>query len=130
MELNLDKSAVREFENFVINKIEEIIFGTKRPSGKRKLDGDYYIKDDTGQLRRKLKANKGFLKSDKKGLVFDIKMISYYKYLDDQRRDDLNWYLTEAIFEDDDIRKKLKELTAQSAKRTFLNILSEANKTK
>jgi hypothetical protein len=46
--------------------------------------------------------------------------MEYFKYLDDGRRDELNWYLTEAIFEDKNVRKKFKEIYAASAKRVIL----------
>jgi hypothetical protein len=64
------------------------------------------------------------MKLTKKGYVFDLRFAPYYKYLDDARRKELNWYLTEAIFEDEEIGKKIVELSAKNIKANFLEIIS------
>ena len=56
-------------------------------------------------------------------------MVPYFQYLDDARRDELNWYLSEAIFEDNKIRDKIRELTAGATKRVMIKMISDANKT-
>jgi hypothetical protein len=55
-------------------------------------------------------------------------MMPYYVYLDDGRRDELNWYLTEAIFEDEQIRNLIAELLEGAMMRVFLEVLTEADK--
>jgi hypothetical protein len=147
-DVQLSGKEMKELEDFVINRIEDIIFKEReRPSGqgkvtkyKRKVvkgkvvssipitDGGLLIEDDTGNLRKKLKANRGFIKQTSKGFVIDVKMVSYYKYLDDERRDKLNWYLSEAIFEDDKIKEKVVELTAGAFRRIALKMISDAAK--
>lgn len=98
------------------------MFSTRRP--KKKVDGGHFIEDDTGKLRKSIRANRNFIKVDDKGnITIDIKVVDYFKYLDDERRDELNWYLSEAIFEDKNIRNKVKELQAQSSKRTILKMI-------
>ena len=139
-EVKLDRKEIKELEKFIINRIEEIVFETNRPSGVQKVSGAKYdnnqkrmiairqgglkIEDKTGKLRRSIKRNKSFIKQDKKGLEINIKNLPpYWKYLDDERVDDYNWYLSEAIFEDESISKKIKEVIAGAYKRYVLNIL-------
>lgn len=123
-EVKLDRKEIKELEKFIINRIEEIVFGTNRPSGIPKRVGGLKIEDDTGKLRRSIKRNKSFIKQDKKGLEINIKNLPpYWKYLDDERVDDYNWYLSEAIFDDSVISKKIKEVIAGAYKRYVLNIL-------
>lgn len=123
-EVKLDRKEIKELEKFIINRIEEIVFETNRPSGIPKRVGGLKIEDDTGKLRRSIKRNKSFIKQDKKGLEINIKNLPpYWKYLDDERVDDYNWYLSEAIFEDESISKKIKEVIAGAYKRYVLNIL-------
>lgn len=123
-EVKLDRKEIKELEKFIINRIEEIVFETNRPSGIPKRVGGLKIEDDTGKLRRSIKRNKSFIKQDKKGLEINIKNLPpYWKYLDDERVDDYNWYLTEAIFDDEAISKKIKEVITGSYKRYVLNIL-------
>ena len=117
MEL-LDKKAIRELEKFIKDEIERVVFDTRR--SKAKVNGGHEIEDDTGKLRRSIRANRNFIKQTNKGIEIELRAEEYYKYLDDERRDELNWYLTEAIFEDDKIRKKLKDIYAKSAKRVIL----------
>ena len=85
------------------------------------------IKDDTGELRRGIKRNKSFIKQSKIGLEINIKNLPpYWKYLDDERKvKDYNWYLTEAIFDDEVISKKIKEVITGAYKRYVINILKE-----
>lgn len=123
--LDLKPKEVKELERFILKRIEVIIFKTKRPSGIEKVKGGYKIEDDTGLLRRTLKANQGFMRIDKRGLVFDIKMVSYYKFLDDERRADLNWYLGEAIFQDKLLAKKIAQITARGIKAKIIELISK-----
>ena len=123
-EVKLDRKEIKELEKFIINRIEEIVFETNRPSGIPKRVGGLKIEDDTGKLRRSIKRNKSFIKQDKKGLEINIKNLPpYWKYLDDERVEDYNWYLSEAIFDDSVISKKIKEVIAGAYKRYVLNIL-------
>lgn len=123
-EVKLDRKEIKELEKFIINRIEEIVFETNRPSGIPKRVGGLKIEDDTGKLRSSIKRNKSFIKQDKKGLEINIKNLPpYWKYLDDERVDDYNWYLSEAIFDDESISKKIKEVIAGAYKRYVLNIL-------
>ena len=123
-EVKLDRKEIKELEKFIIKRIEDIVFGTNRPSGVPKRVGGLKIEDDTGKLRRSIKRNKSFIKQSKSGLEINIKNLPpYWKYLDDERIEDYNWYLSEAIFEDESISKKIKEVIAGSYKRYVLNIL-------
>jgi len=123
-EVKLDRKEIKELEKFIIKRIEDIVFGTNRPSGVPKRVGGLKIEDDTGKLRRSIKGNKSFIKQSKSGLEINIKNLPpYWKYLDDERVDDYNWYLSEAIFEDESISKKIKEVIAGAYKRYVLNIL-------
>ena len=125
-EVKLDRKEIKELEKFIIKRIEEIVFGTNRPSGVPKRVGGLKIEDDTGKLRRSIKRNKSFIKQGRNGLEINIKNLPpYWKYLDDERVEDYNWYLTEAIFDDDVISKKIKEVIAGAYKRYVLNILKE-----
>ena len=126
-EVKLDRKEIKELEKFIIKRIEEIVFGTNRPSGIQKKVGGLKIQDSVGgnqKLRKSIQRNKSFIKQDKKGLEINIKNLPpYWKYLDDERVDDYNWYLSEAIFEDAAISKKIKEVIAGAYKRYVLNIL-------
>ena len=125
-EVKLDRKEIKELEKFIIKRIEEIVFETNRPSGVPKRVGGLKIEDDTGKLRRSIKRNKSFIKQDKNGLEINIKNLPpYWKYLDDDRVDDYNWYLSEAIFDDETISKKIKEVMAGAYKRYIINILKE-----
>ena len=148
--LNLSSKQVRDLEKKILKRIEEIIFDRKRPSGRPKVKSyktktvngkvqrtpvfksSTKIEDAGGKgsesLRKTLKANKGFMRVEKKRIVFDIKMVSYYKYLDDERRDELNWYLTEAIYEDEELTKMIADITAEGIKAKFLQMVSAAAK--
>jgi hypothetical protein len=145
--LQLNSTQIRKLEKEILKRIEEIIFNRKRPSGRQKIQGyktktvnkkvertpiyksSTKIEDAGGKgsegLRKTLKANKGFMRIENKLIVFDIKMVSYYKYLDDERRDELNWYLTEAIFEDAELKKFIADITAEGIKSKFINIFSQ-----
>jgi hypothetical protein len=114
----LDKEAIREIEDFVKKRIEEIVFSTSR--SKAKVKGGNKIDDDSGKLRASIKNNKNFITQTKKGFEINLKVMEYFKFLDDQRRDELNWYLTEAIFDDKELRDYIKDQTAKSAKRVIL----------
>lgn len=134
MEL-LDKKAIKELEAFLKQEIEAIVFSTRRDKPKftgyktvnkvkiPQYNGGNYIEDNSGKLRQSIRANKNFIKQTDKGIEIEFKMIDYFKYLDDERRDELNWYLTEAIFEDNNVRKKFKEIYQKSAKRVILKEL-------
>ena len=125
-EVKLDRKEIKELEKFIIKRIEEIVFETNRPSGVPKRVGGLKIEDDTGKLRRSIKRNKSFIKQGRNGLEINIKNLPpYWKYLDDERVDDYNWYLTEAIFDDETISKKIKEVITGAYKRYIINILKE-----
>ena len=123
-EVKLDRKQIRELEKEILKRVESIIFSERnRPSGKQKVNGGLLVEDDTGKLRRQLKANRGFVKQNKRGgIEVDIKMVSYFKWLDDERRQELNWYFSEAIFEDKIISDKIKELYTESVKSAFIKI--------
>jgi len=127
-EVKLDRKQIRELEKEILKRVESIIFSERnRPSGKQKVNGGLLVEDDTGKLRRQLKANRGFVKQNKRGgIEVDIKMVSYFKWLDDERRQDLNWYFSEAIFEDKIISDKIKELYTESVKSAFIKIIKES----
>ena len=128
-EIKLDRKDIRELEKLIISRVENIIFKEhKRPSGVQKVEGGLLVEDKTGELRRKLKANRNFVKQSKGGFEITLNMASYYKYLDDSRRDKLNWYFSEAIFEDKKIIEKLRELIAGAAKRAIIKVVSEDKK--
>jgi hypothetical protein len=141
-EVKIDRKEIKELEKFIIKQIEEIVFGTNRPSGVQKVSGSKYdksqkrmiairqgglkIEDKTGKLRRSIKRNKSFIKQGRNGLEINIKNLPpYWKYLDDERIEDYNWYLTTAIFEDGVISKKIKEVIAGAYKNYVINIFKE-----
>ena len=125
-EVKLDRKEIKELEKFIIKRIEEIVFETNRPSGVPKRVGGLKIEDDTGKLRRSIKRNKSFIKQGRNGLEINIKNLPpYWKYLDDDRVEDYNWYLTEAIFDDEVISKKIKEVIAGAYKRDGINIFKD-----
>ena len=125
-EVKLDRKEIKELEKFIIKRIEDIVFGTNRPSGVPKRVGGLKIEDDTGKLRRSIKRNKSFIKQGRNGLEINIKNLPpYWKYLDDERIEDYNWYLSAAIFEDGVISKKIKEVIAGAYKNYVINIFKE-----
>ena len=128
-EVKLDRKEIKELEKFIIKRIEEIVFGTDRPSGVQKKVGGLKIQDSVGgnqKLRKSIQRNKSFIKQGKSGLEINIKNLPpYWKYLDDERVEDYNWYLSEAIFDDETISKKIKEVMTGTYKRYIINILKE-----
>jgi hypothetical protein len=128
-EVKLDRKEIKELEKFIIKRIEEIVFGTNRPSGVQKKVGGLKIQDSVGgnqKLRKSIQRNKSFIKQGESGLEINIKNLPpYWKYLDDERVNDYNWYLTEAIFDDETISKKIKEVMTGAYKRYIINILKE-----
>lgn len=138
--IKLNKKELREIEEFIKDEVEAVIFATRRSRGKVSgyktengvktpiLNGGNYIEDKSGQLRRKLRANKNFIKQSERGLEIKLEMVEYYKYLDDERRDELNWYLSEAIFESPLISGKIKEVMAKASKRVILKMISDTTK--
>lgn len=133
--MQLDAKQIAALEKLVKKRIEFIVFDTRRPKAKIKgyryvkgqripIYGGHKIEDDTGDLRRSIKQASGFIKNTSRGLKIELNTVKYFKYLDDGRRDELNWYLTEAIFEDKIIRNKLRELFIDTGKRAILKVLS------
>lgn len=122
--IKLNNVEISNLEALILRQIEKIIFVDRmRPSGRKKRNGGLVIEDKTGNLRSRLKANRGFLKQTERGFEINVEMVNYYKWLDDSRRDELNWYLTEAIFEDKIIRDAIKKTIGSAAKRTVLNMI-------
>jgi hypothetical protein len=128
--VDLNRKELGELKDFIVDEIEAIVFSTRR--NREKVKGGYYIEDDTGKLRESIKRNrsKHFIKSDGRGgIIINFKVIDYFKYLDDKReRTDLNWYLTEAIFDSDNFNKKLKEVYAKAMKRIIIDEIQLINK--
>lgn len=118
--IELNRSEIKELEKFVKVRIEYIVFNTKRPKKKKK--GGNKIEDDTGNLRKQIKGAKNFIEQTERGIKINFPTTDYFKYLDDERRDELNWYLSEAIFEDKLFREKLREIYAQSGMRAILKV--------
>jgi hypothetical protein len=128
-EIKLNKKELRTLEKKVIKRIDEIIFEEReRPSREPKKNGMTIIESDTGKLKDKLHRNRNFIKQGDKGFEINLRMMPYYVYLDDGRRDELNWYLTEAIFEDEQINNMIAELLEGAMMRVFLEVLTEADK--
>lgn len=138
MEVKLNNKEIRDLEKFILKRIEEIVFEDRhRPSGKSKVgtgvtkfrpggySKDDVVEDNTGKLRQKLRANKNFIKQVKGGFDINLKMIDYFKWLDDGRRDELNWYFGEAFFTDEKIIDKIKEILTGATKRIIINIINE-----
>lgn len=121
--VELDKNDLNELENFIKKRVERIVFNTRR--SRPKIKGGNVIENDTGNLRRRIKSANNFIKQTKGGLSIDFPVPDYYRYLDDERRDELNWYLTEAIFEDKEFRDKIRDLYRQTAQRAVVNILKD-----
>ena len=119
--VELNSKDIKELEDFIRKRVEEIVFKTRRP--KSKIKGGNFIEDDTGELRSRIKGARNFIKQTKKGIVIDFPTTDYFRFLDDERRDDLNWYLSEAIFEDKEFRDKIKEIYKLTAQRAIVNML-------
>ena len=120
--VELNKKELDDLESFIRTRVEKIVFNTRRPRKKRK--GGHKIEDDTGDLRRSIRSARNFIKQTKKGLNIDFPVMEYYRFLDEDRRAELNWYLTEAIFEDDEFRNKIREIYKQTAQRAMIKVLS------
>jgi len=119
----LNKKEITKLERFVRKRVEQIVFNETRRD-KEKVKGGHYIDDASGDLRKTIRRAKNFITQNKWGIVIDFPTTDYFKYLDDSRREELNWYLSEAIFEDEDLREYLVELFEDSATRTAINILT------
>jgi hypothetical protein len=105
----LDIREKRQLEKMILKRVEEIVFGTKRPSGRQKIKGGLEITDDSGELRRTIRANKDFITQNTSGgLEIGIEVTDYFQYLDDARRDELNWYISEGVFLDNKINEILE----------------------
>lgn len=110
----LNKRELRRLEKEILKRVIEIVYGTPRPSGKQKVLGGLKITGDTGQLKRVLLANRNFITQNSRGgLEIDIKVTDYFQYLDDARRDELNWYISEKVFEDKKINDILDDILSK-----------------
>lgn len=121
--VELTRNELDELERLFVKKIEYIVFNTRR--NKKKIKGGHKIEDNTGNLRRIIKGAKNFIKQDERGLKIDFPVAEYFKYLDDERREELNWFLSEAIFEDKEIRDKIKELYVMTGQRAILRMIND-----
>lgn len=119
----LNNKEITKLERFVRKRVEQIVFNETRRD-KEKVKSGHYIDDASGDLRKTIRRAKNFITQNKSGIVIDFPTTDYFKYLDDSRREELNWYLSEAIFEDEDLREYLIELFEDSATRTAINILT------
>lgn len=118
----LNKRELRRLEREVLKRVVEIVFGTPRPSGKQKVLGGLKITSDTGKLKDTLLANRNFITQNSRGgLEIDIKVTDYFQYLDDSRRDELNWYLSEEVFKD----KKINDILDDILSKTVINATIE-----
>jgi hypothetical protein len=120
--VELNKSELDDLESYIRDKVEKIVFSTRRSKAKKK--GGHKIEDSSGDLRRSIKTARNFIKQTNKGLSIDFPVMEYYRFLDEDRRDELNWYLSEAIFEDNDFRDKIREIYKQTAQRAVIKVLS------
>ena len=121
--IQLDNKELKQLEKFVKERIEYVVFNTRRP--RKKVKGGHKIEDDSGDLRRSIRNASNFITQSNKGLTIELKTMKYYKYLDDERRDELNWYLSESIFEDKLFRDKIREILKGSGMRTITKLLSK-----
>jgi len=124
MELKYKAADLRKLEKEIVKRVKELVFSTRRNTAKK--NGKYVIEKQTGDLERSITGNKNFIKPDKKGnLSIDLKVMEYYVFLDEGTSKMKGWFLTEAIFEDDEVRKAIKELQQKTTKRAILNVLSD-----
>ena len=124
MELKYKSADLRKAEKEIVKRVKELVFSTRRNTAKK--NGKYVIEKQTGDLERSITGNKNFIKPDKKGnLSIDLKVMEYYVFLDEGTSKMKGWFLTEAIFEDDEVRKAIKELQVKTTKRAILNVLSD-----
>jgi hypothetical protein len=124
MELKYKSADLRKAEKEIVKRVKELVFSTRRDTAKK--NGKYVIEKQTGDLERSITGNKNFIKPDKKGnLSIDLKVMEYYVFLDEGTSKMKGWFLTEAIFEDDEVRKAIKELQVKTTKRAILNVLSD-----
>jgi hypothetical protein len=124
MELKYKAADLRKLEKEIVKRVKELVFSTRRNTDKK--NGKYVIEKQTGDLERSITGNKNFIKPDKKGnLSIDLKVMEYYVFLDEGTSRMKGWFLTEAIFEDDEVRKAIKELQQKTTKRAILNVLSD-----
>jgi hypothetical protein len=122
----LNKRELRELEKTVISRIEAIVFSKKRPSGKQKVKGGLQIKDDTGNLRKTIKSNRNFITQNSKGgIEIEVVVTDYFQYLDDARRAELNWYISEGVFEDRIIADKLEEILSKMVINASIDFITE-----
>ena len=127
MELKLTKKEIKDIEDTILKRVEAIVFSTNRNSAKK--DGTYQIKDGPKKnLRNSIKGNKNFIKVRSNKITIDIETMSYYLFLDEGTTKMEGWFLTEAIFKDEIIREKIKEVTTAASKRATLNMLSVLGK--
>ena len=124
MELKYKSADLRKLEKEIVKRVKELVFSTRRNTAKK--NNKYVIEKQTGDLERSITGNKNFIKPDKKGnLSIDLKVMEYYVFLDEGTSKMKGWFLTEAIFEDDEVRKAIKELQQKTTKRAILNVLSD-----
>jgi hypothetical protein len=124
MELKYKSADLRKLEKEIVKRVKELVFSTRRNTAKK--NNKYVIEKQTGDLERSITGNKNFIKPDKKGnLSIDLKVMEYYVFLDEGTSKMKGWFLTEAIFEDDEVRKAIKDLQVKTTKRAILNVLSD-----
>jgi hypothetical protein len=124
MELKYKAADLRKLEKEIVKRVKELVFSTRRNTAKK--NNKYVIEKQTGDLERSITGNKNFIKPDKRGnLSIDLKVMEYYVFLDEGTSKMKGWFLTEAIFEDDEVRKAIKELQVKTTKRAILNVLSD-----
>jgi hypothetical protein len=118
--LKIPKRDIKDAESKILKRIEKIVFDTRRQSAKKK--GGYKIEDGTGALRRRIKSNTNFIKEVNGGFSIDVKMVQHYFFLDEGTQKMEGWFLSEAIFEDKEIRDIIRDLSFKAV----LNFVSDS----
>lgn len=124
MNVEYNRSDIRRVERQMIKRVKEIVFSTRRDTPKR--NGKYVIERRTGDLDASIRRNTNFIETDKKGnITINLKVMNYFIYLDEGTSKMDGWYLTEAIFDDREIRKLFKDLQEKTFRKAILEITSD-----
>lgn len=122
MEIKWNKSELDKASREILKRIEHIIFTTTRQTPKKR-NGRFVIEDSSGQLRRTLKSNTNIFETSGKNLDINVEMVEWFFYLDEGTKHMQGWFIQEAIFEDTQINKILKDLIAGVGKRAVLEFV-------
>lgn len=108
MKLKLTNKQINDANRKLFYIVQNVIDTKRRPS-----DGKV-IKRRTGRLRSDIKA---FFVVKDEVLTFDLSVVDYYKYLDEDGRD--GWDLTEAVMESKEMKDLIASLLSEGSMGAF-----------